>query len=71
MTNALLVVQVLSGLLSVVTRASALAARATTVIMTARSQGRDVSDDELADLAGESERIGDETLAMLRQAAKR
>ncbi len=71
MNNILLAVQLLSGLLSVVTRATAVAARVTQVITVARRQGRDISDDELAGLAEESEQLTDVTLAALREAAKR
>ena len=71
MNNILLAVQLLSGLLSVVTRATAVAARVTQVITVARRQGRDISDDELAGLDEESEQLTDVTLAALREAAKR
>ncbi len=69
--NALAAIEILSAILSLVTRATAAAAQITSVVMTARREGRDISDSELADLAAESDWLTDETLAMLREAARR
>ncbi len=68
MTNALLAIELLSGLLSVVTRATATAARITSVITAARREGRDINDAELAELAAVSDGLKDVTLAKLRGA---
>ena len=69
--NVLAAIQILSAILSLVTRATAAAVRITSVIQTARQESRDISDEELAGLAAESDRLTDETLAALREAAKR
>ena len=69
--NVLAAIQILSAILSLVTRATAAAARITSVIQTARGENRDISDVELAALAAESDQLTDETLAALREAAKR
>lgn len=71
MIETLAVIRILSALLSLVTRATAAAARATNLIMTARKQGREVSTEELAGLANESDGLLEETLAQLREAARR
>jgi hypothetical protein len=71
MNETLAVIQILSALLTFVTRATAAAARATKILMTARGAEREVSSAELADLAAESDQLTRETLAVLREAAQR
>lgn len=71
MTNVLAAIQVLSALLSLVARATAAANRITGAIVTARGQGRDISDQELADFEAESEQLGGKSQAALSEAAKR
>ncbi len=71
MENALMAIELLGALLTVVTRATAVAARVTTSITLARREGRDITDDELENLALDSEALTDVTLAKLRQAAQR
>ncbi len=69
--NVLVAIELLGAILSLVTRATAAAAQITSVIQTARRENRDISDEELAGLATESDRLTQETLAALREAAKR
>ncbi len=69
--NVHLAIEMLGAILSVVTRATAAAAQITSTIQTARREQRDISDEELAGLATESDRLTQETLAALREAAQR
>ncbi len=70
MTNILVVLEILAALLSLVARATAAANQITRLIVKARSEGRDISNEELESLAADSDKLTTETLAALREAAE-
>jgi len=63
--NALLAAQALSAVLTTVTQATAMAMEINTTINTARAEGRDVTDEEIAALQAENDRLEGEVLAAL------
>ncbi len=69
--NVLAAMQILSAVLSLTGRATATATKITSTLQTARRENRDISDEELARLATESDRLTQETLAALREATQR
>lgn len=60
----------LTQLVSVINEASATAARITDTIERARSEDRDVTDDELAAIQAETDAKHEEVLDLLRRAAR-